>query len=92
MYDYEFVTTVNGKTTRETHSCIQAAHTAMGLYAGKHGLNIKCYEGRWLPEQKSVMYKGDDSLFGVVGYVSMRMPEKEEKESPTPKIRKKRSS
>ena len=100
-YSFKFVRVINGKTIEETYPDNQSAHAAMGYYAAKHGLNLNCCKGRFLEGSKSTMYKGDDPLMGVCGYVAWDVKEHRGRirgeEKPTvakskPKIRKKRSS
>jgi hypothetical protein len=99
-YSFKFVRVINGKTTEETYPDNQSAHAAMGLYAGQHDLNVQCIKGRFLELSKSIMYKGDDPLLGVCGYVCWDVKEhrgrindieKPSNTKPKPKIRKKRS-
>lgn len=99
-YSFKFVRTINGKTTEEKYPDNQSAHCAMGHYAGQYDLNVQCIEGRFLATSKSVMYKGNDPLIGVIGYVcwdvagghSGRVQEPKSDNKPKPKIRKKKSS
>lgn len=100
-YSFKFVRVINGKTIEETYPDNQSAHAAMGYYAAKHDLNLNCCKGRFLEGSKSTMYKGDDPLMGVCGYVAWNVKEHrgrirgEEKPAVAkskPRIRKKRSS
>jgi hypothetical protein len=97
-YSFKFVRTINGKTTEERYPDNQSAHAAIGYYAGQHDLHVECIKGRFLATSKSVMYKGDDPLMGVVGYVCWDVEEghhgrvRESDDKPKPKIRKRKSS
>lgn len=74
MYRFSFVRIINGKSKTESFHSVHAAHTAMGIYAGKHDLNINVHEDRWRENAKSIMYKGTDFTFGTVGYVTQEGP------------------
>jgi hypothetical protein len=104
-YSFKFVRTINGKTTEEKYPDNQSAHCAMGQYAGQHNLNVHCVLGRFLATAKSVLYKGNDPLMGVVGYVCLdiaggnisgRAQENKSitkiEKKPKPKIRRKKRS
>jgi hypothetical protein len=92
MYDFQFVRMVNGKSKTETFRSIQAAHSAMGVYAGKHNLNVKINEDRWRENARSILYKGDDPTFNTIGYVSQVGPSRHQPEPKgTTKIRKRKT-
>jgi hypothetical protein len=76
MYNFKFVVVSSkGKTTEETFGSNHEAHFAMGAYAAIHELNANIHPGRWQDSARSVMYKGDDPMFGAVGYVAQCIKE-----------------
>jgi hypothetical protein len=52
----------------------------MALYAGNHDLNMKIHPGRWQEEARTIIFKGEDSMFGAVGYVAQCDKNDEEEE------------
>ena len=71
MYDFKFVVVNSkGKATEQVFGSNHEAHFAMGAYAASHELNATLHQGRWQDTARSVMYKGDDPMFGAVGYVA----------------------
>lgn len=74
MYDFKFVKVVKGKSESETFGSANGAHTAMGIYAGQNDLNVSVHNERWRHDSKSLLYKGDNPMFGTVGYVIQDVP------------------
>lgn len=52
----------------------------MGMYAAHHDLNLKIHPGRWQEDARSIMFKGDDPMFGAVGYVAQCAKGEDEEE------------
>ena len=86
MYSFQFVKVMgNGKQKTETFRSIQSAHTAMGIYAGKHDFNVDVHQERWREDARTIMYTGDNPILGTVGYIAQVGPS-----SPQPEPREKR--
>ena len=80
MYDFKFIVVSKGKTTKQIFGSCHEAHFAMGSYATAHELSVNIHTGRWKDDARSVMYKGDDPMFGAVGYVGQCTKEDEDDE------------
>jgi hypothetical protein len=80
VYNFKFVTVTKGKTKTEIHGSCHEAHVAMGMYAAHHDLNLKIHPGRWQEDARSIMFKGDDPMFGAVGYVAQCAKGEDEEE------------
>jgi hypothetical protein len=81
MYNFKFVVVNSkGKATEEIYGSCHEAHVAMALYASSHDLNMKIHPGRWQEEARTIIFKGEDSMFGAVGYVAQCDKNDEEEE------------
>ena len=81
MYNFKFVVVSSkGKTTKEIYGSCHEAHVAMALYAAGHDLNMKIHPGRRQEEARTIIFKGEDSMFGAVGYVAQCDKNDEEEE------------
>jgi hypothetical protein len=74
VYQFQFVRIIEGKAKPENFSTIQAAHTAMGIYAGIHDLHVDVHQSRWREDARSIMYEGSNPVFGILGYVAQIGP------------------